>query len=91
MSRDDFDSVFHELERDLVTVCPSPRSRMRLGTVRECRRELAKLYVEARRGTIEPSDATRLAYLLTSLANMISDSEMEERIEALEAEIRERR
>lgn len=74
-----------------LTLCPSPRSRLRLGTVRECRRELAKLYIEARRGKIETSDATRLAYLLTSLANMIRDSEMEERIEALEAEIRARR
>lgn len=74
-----------------LSLCTSPRSRLRLGTVRECRRELAKLYVEARRGEIEPSDATRLAYLLTSLANMIRDSEMEERIEALEVEVEKRR
>jgi hypothetical protein len=74
-----------------LTLYPYPRSRLRLGTVRECRRELAKLYIEARRGEIEPSDATRLAYLLTSLANMIRDSEMEERIEALEVEVEKRR
>ena len=72
--------------KDIST--PTPRSRLRLGTVRDCRRELAKVYVDARRGAIEPSDATRLAYLLISLANLIRDSEMEERIEVLEAEIR---
>lgn len=74
-----------------LTVRPPPRPRLRLTTVREVRRELAKLYTEARTGKIETSDATRLAYLLTSLANMIRDSEMEERIEALEAEIKARR
>jgi hypothetical protein len=63
---------------------PTPRSRLRLGTVRECRRELAKLYIEARRGEIETGTATRLAYMLTSLANMIRDSELEKRIEVLE-------
>jgi hypothetical protein len=79
------------IQANELTGSPSPRSRLRLGTVRECRRELAKLYVEARRGEIEPADATRLAYLLTSLASMIRDSELEARIEALEAEIRMRR
>ncbi|MDR3413287.1 MAG: hypothetical protein P4L87_20430 [Formivibrio sp.] len=69
----------------------SPRSRLRLGTIRECRRELAKLYVDARCGAIETADATRLAYLLTSLANLIRESEMEERIEALETKIKVRR
>lgn len=71
-----------------ITPRPSSRSRLRLGTVRECRRELAKVYAEARNGDIEMSDATRLAYLLTSLANMIRDSEMEDRIAALESEVR---
>jgi len=65
---------------------PTPLSRLRLGTVRECRREMARLYIEARRGEVETSTATRLAYMLTSLANMIRDSELEKRIAALEAE-----
>lgn len=65
---------------------PTPRSgRLRLGSIQECRRELAKLYVEARRGEIPTATATRLAYLLVSLANMIRDSELEARVAALEA------
>jgi hypothetical protein len=64
----------------------TPRSRLRLGTVRECRRELARLYIEARTGVIEASTATRLAYMLTSLSTMIRDTELEKRIAMLEIE-----
>ena len=68
----------------------SPRSRLRLNTVRECRRELAKVYVEARAGLIDTQTATRLAYLLQTLAAMIRDGDMEDRILALETEIAKR-
>lgn len=77
-------NVVEVVEGNLLIHNPTPRSRLRLGTISEVRRELARLYIEARRGEIETSTATRLAYMLTSLANMIRDSEMEKRIEALE-------
>ena len=74
------------IEGEVLTPRATPRSRLRLGKVRDCRRELGRLYVEARSGTIETSTATRLAYMLTSLANMIRDTELEKRIGMLEAE-----
>jgi len=47
--------------------------------------ELAKLYREARAGKIETADASRLANMLSILSRILSDSELEARIEALEA------
>lgn len=66
---------------------PTPKRRLRLGTVRECRRELAKLYAEAREGKIPLSAATKLTFILNTLANMIRDADLEERIATLEAQI----
>jgi len=75
--------VIQLIEQKPIT---TPRSRFRLGTVRECRRELARLYIEARTGVVAASTATKLAYMLTSLSNMIRDTELEKRIASLEME-----
>ena len=56
--------------------------RMRLHTVSDVKRELRRLYVEARNGTIKSADATKLAYLLNMLANLMVDSDLEERVNA---------
>lgn len=69
----------------LVTVTPTP-ARVRLNNIREVRREMAKVYSEARSGMLRKDDATRLVYILTQLSNLIRDSELEERVVALEAE-----
>ncbi|HEU0044208.1 hypothetical protein [Sphingomonas sp.] len=53
-------------------------------TVRDVSAELAKLYREARAGKIETADASRLGNLLSIVARILSDSELEARIEALE-------
>lgn len=68
---------------------PSPR--LRLNSVRDCRRELVKVYLQTRRGEIDTQTATRLAFLLQTLVAMIRDGEMEARIEALEREIEVKR
>ncbi len=69
---------------------PTPRKaaspRLRLETVRDCRRELKKLFIAARNGEITTQTATRLAYLLDLTSRMIERSELEKRIEALEAQ-----
>lgn len=62
---------------------PSPR--LKLETVRDVRRELARIYREARRGELKPETATKLAFLLDLTARMIERNELEARIEALEA------
>lgn len=78
------------IEGEVLSAPPTP-SRPRLNTVRECRRELAKVYVDAKSGRMETQTATRLCYLLTSLAAMIRDGELEDRVRALESQIRDGR
>lgn len=70
--------------------CDNPRKsyrshRAKLTSVRDVSAELAKLYREARGGKIETADASRLGNLLAIVARILSDSELEARIEALEA------
>lgn len=61
--------------------------RMRLHSVNDVQRELRRIYVEARNGTVKAADATKLAYILNMLANLMVDSDLEERVNAaLEAE-----
>ena len=59
-------------------------AKAKLATATDVSRELAKLYREARSGRIDVSDASRLANMLSILARILSDSELEVRIEALE-------
>lgn len=61
---------------------PSPR--LKLETVAHVRRELARIYREARREEIPLKAATSLAYLLEVLSRQIERSDLEKRIEALE-------
>lgn len=78
------------VEGELLSPLPTP-AKIRLNTVRECRRELAKVYAEAKAGRIATQDATRLCYLLTSIATMIRDGELEDRVRALELEVQRER
>jgi hypothetical protein len=55
-----------------VTVLPAPRVRpSRLGTPSGVRRELARLYVDARHDRVNPGAAAKLAYILTCLHKVI--------------------
>jgi hypothetical protein len=63
---------------------PPTRRGIRLNTLKDVRRELARLYRDARSGTIATQDATRLAYLLDRLAHVIEGGLLEQRIEVLE-------
>ena len=74
------------VEGEVLPALPTP-AKVRLNTVRECRRELAKVYADAKAGVIATQTATRLCYLLTSLATMIRDGELEDRVRALENQI----
>ena len=60
-------------------------SRLRLNTIADVKREYRRLYVEARKGTISTGDASKLGYLLQALANLIADSDLEARLDALES------
>jgi hypothetical protein len=71
------------VEGKLIPANPA-RSRLRLGSIREVRRELQKVYESAKNGRMTTQDAGRLTYILQTLAGMIRDSDLEERIEKLE-------
>lgn len=61
---------------------PSPR--LKLETAAHCRREIARIYREARRGELKPETATKLAYLVELASRMIERSDLERRLELLE-------
>jgi hypothetical protein len=64
---------------------PTPRrSRATLRTLDDVAVELARLYRRAERGDIPTPDASRLAYILTSLGKVLEASEIAARITALE-------
>jgi hypothetical protein len=63
---------------------PARTPRLRLGSIREIRRELVKIYEAAKSGKMPTQDASRLTFMLQTLSSMIKDSELEERISILE-------
>lgn len=64
---------------------PAPiRKRTKLGSIREIRAELGRVYRRAKSGEIDTTTATRLAYMLDLMSRMIERGELESRIEALE-------
>ena len=65
---------------------PTPsRLRLPLASVDDVRRELARLYREAKSGRRDVQDASRLAHILGTLGRMIEGADLERRIAALEA------
>lgn len=64
---------------------PSPRLRIKLVTAEDCRRELAKLYREARGKRLDVGDASRLANVLQIMSRLIDTSDLEARVAQLEA------
>lgn len=63
---------------------PPSRLRLKLTTAEDCRRELARLYREARGKRLDVADASRLANILQLLSRLIETSDLESRILALE-------
>lgn len=59
----------------------------RLGTLKGVRRELARVYADARCGVISPGDAGRFAFVLTSLRAALEAETLENRVQALERHI----
>lgn len=72
------------IEGEVIPSNPTPRKQVRLSSIKDCRRELAKIYVETRHGSIDPQNATRMTYILVAISNMIKDHELEERVKQLE-------
>ena len=63
-------------------VLPTPS--IKLATIEDCRREMARVYRDARTAKTDTADASRLVYMLCSIAKMIELGQLEERITKLE-------
>jgi hypothetical protein len=57
---------------------------IKLRTIDDCRREAEKVHRDMRNGRIEPQTGTRLAYVLSQIAEMIEAHELEQRLAVLE-------
>lgn len=89
MSKKGNDNDQQLIEGEVISSTPTPRKQVRLSSMKDCRRELVKVYVDARFGSVDPQNATRLTYILVSISNMIKDHELEERVKKLEKQSEE--
>ena len=69
-------------EGQLLRAIPTPQ--LKLATIEDCRREMARVYRDARQATTDTADASRLVYMLTSIAKMVEIGQLEQRITKLE-------
>lgn len=70
-----------------LPVPPTPTKREKfipLSTLDDLKKELARLYRQAKAGKVATSDASRLAFILNSLGRVILDADLEQRIQQLE-------
>jgi len=77
-------------KRNQIIVLPPPPQKKRtkgisLATSNHIKEELAALYRECRRGSLDVGIGTKLTFMLMSLAKVIEQSDLEQRLEALEA------
>lgn len=69
-------------EGQLLKAVPTPQ--LKLATIEDCRREMARVYRDARYARTDTADASRLVYMLATIAKMIEIGELEQRLTALE-------
>lgn len=64
---------------------PAASPRLRLSSIADCKREIRRTYIAARNGEISGADASRFVWMINTLANLIADAELEERVARLES------
>ena len=68
----------------VLTPTPSRPKHIRLNSLADVKRELAKIYRATKAGEIAPDVGTKLTYMLGTLAKVTADSEFENRLMTLE-------
>lgn len=63
---------------------PPPRLRLKLSTIDDVKRELARLYRSAKAGQMDVGNASKLANMLALLGRLIEGADLERRIAAIE-------
>ena len=69
---------------DVPLATPKASARLRLSTIADCKREIRRLYIDARNNEISSAEAGRYVWILNTLANLIVDHELEEKVNRLE-------
>ena len=69
-------------EGQVLKAMPTPQ--LKLATIEDCRREMARVYRDARTASTDTADASRLVYILATIAKMIEIGQLEQRLTALE-------
>jgi len=64
-----------------------PTPPIKLASIEEIRREMARVYRDARTATTDTAVASRLVYILTSIAKMIEMGQLEKRMTELERKL----
>lgn len=59
--------------------------RINLSSSADVRRELTKVYRDVRQGRLDPSEGTKLGYMLDLMRKMIEAEELEKRLARIEA------
>ena len=68
---------------------PTPRrDRVRLYSIDDIRLELGRVYNDMRDGQLDPSDGTKMAYVLGQMVRIFETREIEQRTNALERALR---
>ncbi len=78
----EIDGITGEIE----TLSPQKgqRYRCKLDTMQDVKREMAKVYREARSGMLDVADGSKLVYMLGTIGKVIEGSDLEQRVEVLE-------
>jgi len=79
----EIDAASGEISEYTPTGKPA-RYRCPLDTLSDVKREMSKVYREARSGVVEVQDSTKFIWCLQAVAKVIEGSDLEARIEALE-------
>ena len=69
---------------DMRLATPKASARLRLSTIADCKREIRRLYIDARNNEISSAEAGRYVWILNTLANLIVDHELEEKVNRLQ-------
>lgn len=64
--------------------CAPTPPKIKLNNLEDVRREMARVYREARAGTMDASEAGRLAYILTGIGKLIEVTDLEKRLLQME-------
>lgn len=67
--------------------CTPALPKIKLSALEDVRREMARVYREARGGQIDSSEAGRLAYILTGIGKLIEVTEIEKRLSQMERKL----